>query len=77
MTLQDLSPRRREVALLVGLNYSCREIAAELEMSVHTVHSHVQWVAGKIPNPRGIPAMRLVRGWVVSKQRDEAQRSAA
>lgn len=71
MTLSDLSPRRREVALLVGLNYSCREIAAELEMSVHTVHSHVQWVAGKIDNPRKLPAMRLVRGWVLSKHRPQ------
>lgn len=73
MTLSDLSPRRREVALLVGLNYSCREIADELEMSVHTVHSHVQWVAGKLPKKPGVPAMRLVRGWVVSKQRQESK----
>ncbi len=73
MTLQDLSPRRREVALLVGLNYSCREIATELDMSVHTVHSHVQWIAGKIPKKQGVPAMRLVRRWVISRQRAEKQ----
>jgi DNA-binding NarL/FixJ family response regulator len=73
MTLADLSPRRREVALLVGLNYSCREIAHELEMSVHTVHSHIQWIAGKIPKKQGVPAMRLVRGWVISRQRNESK----
>lgn len=69
MTLNDLSRRRREVALLVGLNYSCREIAKELEMSVHTVHSHIQCVAGKLPNEKQIPAMRLVRGWVIAQHR--------
>jgi DNA-directed RNA polymerase specialized sigma24 family protein len=69
MTLSDLSPRRREVALLVGLDYSYREIAADLEMSIHTVHSHVQWIAGKLPSQPEVPAMRKVRAWVNVQQR--------
>lgn len=71
MTLQDLSPRRREVALLVGLDYSREQIATELGMKVCTVHSVLQWIAGKIrqPGQEKIPAMRLVRGWVNQQQR--------
>lgn len=71
MTLSDLSPRRREVALLVGLNYSRLEIAAELGMTVSTVHSTMQWIAARLRTPENenIPAMRLVRGWVNAQQR--------
>lgn len=77
MTLDDLSPRRKEVAVLVGLNYSCRDIAAELApMTVRTVHSHLQWLAAKLTNEPGIssdlPAYRRVRAWVNSQQRPKA-----
>lgn len=74
MTLQQLSPRRREVALLVGLNYSRDEIATELGMTVHTVHSTMQWIAARLRTPenQNVPAMRLVRGWVNEQQRPKA-----
>lgn len=74
MTLNDLSPRRREVAVLVGLNYSREEIATELGMSVATVHSTMQWIAARIraDTDPPIPAMRLVRGWVNAQQRPKA-----
>lgn len=74
MTLNDLSPRRREVALLVGLNYSRDDIARELGMSVATVHSTMQWIAARLRTPENapVPAMRLVRGWVNEQQRPKA-----
>lgn len=66
----DLTTRRREVAALVGLNYSCPDIAAELGMKPRTVHSHLQWIAAKIDAPdisSDLPAYRRVRAWVNSK----------
>lgn len=72
MTLQDLSPRRREVALLVGLDYKREQIAAELGMKLSTVHSTIQQIAARIPHDPNIPAMRAVRGWVNAQQRPKA-----
>lgn len=70
-SLTDLTPRRREVAALVGLNYTCPEIARELApMKLRTVHSHLQWIAAKIEAPDispDLPAYRRVRAWVNSK----------
>lgn len=69
MTLNDLSRRRREVALLVGLNYTRDQIAAELGMKVATVHSTIQQINARIGPDPDIPAMRRVRGWVNAQQR--------
>jgi DNA-directed RNA polymerase specialized sigma24 family protein len=72
MTLADLSPRRREVALLVGLNYTRAQIANELGMKVSTVHSTIQQIAARLERDTQVPAMRAVRGWVNSQQRPKA-----
>lgn len=72
MTLNDLSPRRREVALLVGLDYKREQIATELGMKLSTVHSTIQQIAARVGGDCRIPAMRRVRGWVNEQQRPRA-----
>lgn len=46
-TWRDLSPREREVAALVTLGYTNREIAARLVLSVETVKTHIQHIQYK------------------------------
>lgn len=72
LTLKQLSPRRREVAILVGLDYKREAIAAELGMKLSTVHSTLQQIAARIGGDPQIPAMRRVRGWVNEQQRPRA-----
>lgn len=72
MTLHSLTPRRREVALLVGRSHTCVSIAADLGVNVRTVHSHLQWIAAQLQaqlqGDRDLPAYRLVRAWVNSPE---------
>ncbi|HEY61740.1 MAG: LuxR family transcriptional regulator [Anaerolineales bacterium] len=44
---QDLSPREKQVAALVCLDYTNREIARRLIISPETVKSHIRNVLGK------------------------------
>lgn len=38
-----------------------RVIAKELGMKVPTVRAHIRTVAGQLPNPHDLPAVRLIR----------------
>lgn len=46
--LQSLSKREREVLALVGRGLSTKEIATDLELSVHTVENHRRNIAEKL-----------------------------
>jgi DNA-binding NarL/FixJ family response regulator len=46
--LPELTPREMEVLLLVGKGFSYAEIAATLEVSTHTVTSHIKHIYRKL-----------------------------
>jgi RNA polymerase sigma factor (sigma-70 family) len=62
-----LSPREREILQLVAEGKSSKEIAALLNLSVHTVETHRARVMQKL-NLRGIPELTLyaVRKGIIS-----------
>jgi DNA-binding CsgD family transcriptional regulator len=68
MTLSDLTPRQREVALLVAQGLTRARIAQQLShpahnpLSIRTVDAHIQAIAGRLPDD-GLPAARRVRRW--------------
>jgi DNA-binding NarL/FixJ family response regulator len=57
-----LSPREREVALLVGRGLSNKEIARELRLSVGTVKLHVHSIFLKIHSHMRYMLISLMRG---------------
>lgn len=61
--LQELTPREKEVARLIGQGLSYAGVAAELDCSPRTVESHVIRIASKIPG-RATP-LRRVLIWAV------------
>lgn len=62
-----LTPRQEEIALLLHDGKSVVEIAVELRCSVATVRTHVRTVAQVIPNPHGLPAVRLIKQHVARR----------
>lgn len=68
MTLSDLTPRQREIALLVAQGLTRARIARQLSqaaqrpLSIRTVDAHIQTIAGRLPDD-GLPATRRVRRW--------------
>ncbi|MBE0699329.1 MAG: helix-turn-helix transcriptional regulator [Anaerolineaceae bacterium] len=59
----NLTPREQEVAALVCLNYTTRQIAAKLHISPETVKTHVEHVLGKFDvQDRNILRL-LLSGW--------------
>lgn len=59
-TYRSLTPREREVALLMKMNRSNKEIAQELGISVHTVKNHVHSALLKLGIDRRHEADRVV-----------------
>lgn len=55
-----LTPREREVALLLARGHSSREIAAELVVAEKTVATHVDRILGKL----GVQRRGQVAAWV-------------
>jgi len=68
MLLSDLTPRQRQMALLVAQGLTRASIARQLSepgqrpLSIRTVDVHIQTIAGRLPND-GPPATRRVRRW--------------
>ena len=68
VTLDDLTPRQRQIARLVGLGLSRREMAKQLSepgrpLSIRTVDVHLRAIAALLPRD-DLPASRRVRKWV-------------
>ncbi|PYE52767.1 ATP-binding protein [Deinococcus yavapaiensis] len=64
--LLDLTPREREVLELVARGLTNRQVAAALQLSVHTVAAHVRSVFSKLDVQTRTGAVRaaIARGWL-------------
>ena len=60
---QSLTPREQEVAALVCMNYTTRQIAAGLHISPETVKTHVEHVLIKFNVPDRNTLRVLLKGW--------------
>lgn len=63
LSWQSLSPREQQVAALICLGYTSRQIAARLEISPQTVKTHVHNVLAKFNLPRRQELRRALAGW--------------
>jgi len=46
--LEQLTPREREVVLLIARGYTYREVSSRLDISVKTLESHMSNIFGKL-----------------------------
>lgn len=60
---QTLTPREKEIAALVCLNYTTRQIAAKLHISPETVKTHVEHVLAKFGVPDRNTLRLMLIGW--------------
>ncbi|NLG98603.1 MAG: response regulator transcription factor [Chloroflexi bacterium] len=60
---QTLSPREQEVAALICLNYTTRQVAAKLHISPETVKSHVEHILMKFNIPDRNTMRVMLSGW--------------
>ena len=60
---QSLTPREQEVAALICLNYTTRQVAAKLHISPETVKTHVEHVLAKFDVPDRNILRLLLSGW--------------
>lgn len=58
-----LTPLEYRIATLVGEGKSVVDVARILDRPLSTVRVHVRSIARKLPNPSGLPAVRLIRAW--------------
>lgn len=60
---QSLTPREQEIAALVCLNYTTRQIASRLQISPETVKTHVAHILGKFGVMDRKTLRRLLNHW--------------
>jgi len=60
---QTLTPREREIAALICLNYTSRQIAAKLYISPETVKTHVEHILIKFGVPDRHSLRLMLNGW--------------
>jgi DNA-binding CsgD family transcriptional regulator len=63
MRWQSLTPRECEIAALICLNYTSRQIAAKLYISTETVKSHVEHILMKFDVPDRNTLRLTLSGW--------------
>jgi DNA-binding CsgD family transcriptional regulator len=63
LSWQSLTPREQQVAALICLGYTSRQIAARLEISPQTVKTHVRNVLVKFSLRRRQDLRQLLAGW--------------
>ncbi len=63
MRWQSLSPREQEIAALVCLNYTGRQVAARLHISPQTVKTHVERILLKFDVPDRGKLRTMLSGW--------------
>jgi DNA-binding NarL/FixJ family response regulator len=69
---QELTPREREIAVLLGLGYRVRAIARELESSPRTIDTHIRNAARKLPGHA--PPCRKLTIWAKEREIEELNR---
>lgn len=60
---QSLSPREQEIAALVCLNYTGRQVASRLHISPQTVKTHVERILLKFDAPDRNTLRSMLSGW--------------
>ncbi len=63
LSWQSLSPREQQVAALICLGYTSRQIAARLEISPQTVKTHARNVLAKFNLRRRQDLRQALAGW--------------
>ncbi len=64
---QSLSPREQEIAALICLHYTSRQIAVMLEISPETVKTHVEHILDKFKVRDRNKLRRMLNGWDFSQ----------
>lgn len=70
--LQRLTPRERDVARLLALGHSNKEVARRLDISDHTVHVHRQGITKKTGSGHAADLARLILRAVPQELEDDA-----
>ena len=67
-----LTDRELEVVDAVARGLSVKAIARELGCSQHTIATHLENIAGKVPHPPGrrLPRMRRILLWYIDQDGD-------
>lgn len=64
MPFSRLTPKERDVADLICLHgLSVVAVAHRLHMSIKTARAHTRSIAGKLANPHGLPAVKLIQSY--------------
>ena len=64
---RSLTPREQEVAALICMGYTTRQMAARLQISPETVNTHVYHALGKFDLRRRTELRRLLGDWDFSE----------
>ena len=67
-TLADLSPRHRQVALLLAQGLSHKKIAIRLHLTRGTVRQYINRIADRLPD-EDLPATARVVAWVLTERK--------
>lgn len=66
-TVADLSDRELQIFELIGRGNSTRDIAAKLNLSVHTIETHRERIRAKLHLASGIALTQRAIRWVIEK----------
>lgn len=63
--LEDVSPRFRKVAERIGKGWTYAEIAHDLGLTVKTVETYANQLAGRLDGDHLRPKEKIMRWWLV------------